>query len=296
MLICGSNRAAMSLAFRQVHSFRGSQFARLCPLGPPRHRGLAVVPFRQRCVVLGTVESRRTVLEGLRLMPPLMVGLGLLILAPVQVFKLQGCRPALAFVAYLATFGLGALRNAAAKRSRGNARVGSLERKKHGLPPLIAPLAILGLHWAAVWEGARHTGGGWITPLIAVGAVSSLGGACLNLAALSALGRNFASGGLSKAQAPESLVINGAYSFVRHPVYTSYIFLFAGCFMFLGAPFIALVAAAVGCTYYSYRATKEDTLLASIFGMEHAQYCASTRGQLLPHCGKLLDIWRQLLA
>eukprot|EP00929_Paragymnodinium_shiwhaense_P051866 TRINITY_DN26033_c0_g1_i3.p1 TRINITY_DN26033_c0_g1~~TRINITY_DN26033_c0_g1_i3.p1 ORF type:complete len:325 (+),score=0.91 TRINITY_DN26033_c0_g1_i3:163-1137(+) len=224
----------------------------------------------------GIAASRRK--KRASLFVSLTVGLFVLLLLPAQVFHLPGSRPYIAFVSYLGTFSFGALQNVT---SKGKQPQSSESSKKRGRPPVLAPLAIVSLHWLAVCEGAKALAGG-CSLATALGLCCIVFGSVLNVTSLARLGKNFAAGGLSKAAVPAALVTTGPYRFVRHPIYTSYLFIFGGCFLFLGAPICTLAGTLLGYMYYSKRASKEDELLSRTFPDEHPAYLEQTHGALLP--------------
>ena len=91
-------------------------------------------------------------------------------------------------------------------------------------------LSVWAAHWLGAWRGAR----GWINSreLFALRIAGTAIGAC----AAWTLGRAY-----DRVVTPESLVTTGPYRFVRHPIYTAYLCLFAGGLASLGSPLAVAV-------------------------------------------------------
>ena len=81
---------------------------------------------------------------------------------------------------------------------------------------------------------------------------------------------------------PESLVTSGVYRFVRHPIYTSYLLLFAGGLASLGSPLAIAVLLLSAWRFYKPRMASEDKILEEQFGDAWRNYAAATPSRLLP--------------
>ena len=74
----------------------------------------------------------------------------------------------------------------------------------------------------------------------------------------------------------------GPYRFVRHPIYTAYLFLFAGGLGSLGSPLAVCILAWAARRFYKPRMTSEDKILESEFGDAWRDYATKTPSRLLP--------------
>ena len=81
---------------------------------------------------------------------------------------------------------------------------------------------------------------------------------------------------------PESLVTTGPYRFVRHPIYTAYLCLFAGGLASLGSPLAIAVLFLSAWRFYVPRMASEDKILEEQFGDAWRNYAAATPSRLLP--------------
>ena len=132
-------------------------------------------------------------------------------------------------------------------------------------------LGVWAAHWIGAWRGAR----GWINSreLFALRLVGTIIGA----SAAWTLGRAY-----DRVVAPESLVTSGVYRFVRHPIYTAYLCLFAGGLGALGSPVAVAVLLLAAWRFYKPRMASEDKLLEEKFGDAWRDYAAKTPSRLLP--------------
>ncbi|KAI7840429.1 hypothetical protein COHA_005859 [Chlorella ohadii] len=163
-----------------------------------------------------------------------------------------------------------------AQRSSGGARLALL---------LFAAVLVPAGHWAAWWDSslahlaaaapkAAAAAASWVLP--AAGYSLMLAGWALNAAAAAALGKAY-----NRVVAPDELVTTGPYALVQHPIYTSYMLLFAGHALSLGSPAAAALLL-VGCLWYYRRRTRlEEAVLEDTFGGRYRQYRHST-GRFLP--------------
>ena len=132
-------------------------------------------------------------------------------------------------------------------------------------------LSVWAAHWIGAWRGAR----GWINAreLFALRITGTLIGA----SAAWTLGRAY-----DRVVTPESLVTTGPYRSVRHPIYTAYLFLFAGGLLSLGSPVSVAVLFLSAWRFYVPRMASEDKILESEFGDAWRNYAAATPSRLLP--------------
>ena len=82
------------------------------------------------------------------------------------------------------------------------------------------------------------------------------------------------------------LVRSGPYSLVRHPMYTSYLGLFAAAFLISQNWVIGLCGMAIIASLMTLRIGKEEAMLLEHFGYEYEQY-RQTTGMFLPLTHKL---------
>ena len=77
-------------------------------------------------------------------------------------------------------------------------------------------------------------------------------------------------------------VTTGPYRFVRHPIYTAYLCLFAGGLASLGSPLAIAVLLLSAWRFYKPRMASEDKILEEQFGDAWRNYAAKTPARLLP--------------
>ena len=77
------------------------------------------------------------------------------------------------------------------------------------------------------------------------------------------------------------LVISGAFSYVRHPLYAAFLFFFNLGFSLLLNNWIYLIWAFVLFPIWSVNVKSEEKLMRATFGKEYADYCEKT-GRFLP--------------
>ena len=132
-------------------------------------------------------------------------------------------------------------------------------------------LSVWAAHWIGAWRGAR----GWINSreLFALRLAGTAIGAC----AAWTLGRAY-----DRVVTPESLVTTGPYRFVRHPIYTGYLLLFAGGLASLGSPLAIAVLLLSAWRFYKPRMASEDKILEEQFGDAWRAYATATPSRLLP--------------
>ena len=77
-------------------------------------------------------------------------------------------------------------------------------------------------------------------------------------------------------------VTTGPYRYVRHPIYTAYLLLFAGGLGALGSPLAVAIMLFAAQRFYVPRMSAEDKNLESQFGDAWRNYAAATPSRLLP--------------
>ena len=82
-----------------------------------------------------------------------------------------------------------------------------------------------------------------------------------------------------------SLVTNGPYRIVRHPVYAAYVVIGLGLEVMLASP-AGLIVAAVAYGYYHLRTREEERWLVQTYP-DYATYRERVRGRLLPGIGSI---------
>ena len=132
-------------------------------------------------------------------------------------------------------------------------------------------LSVWAAHWIGAWRGVR----GWINSreLFAL----RIAGTAIGASAAWTLGRAY-----DRVVTPESLVTTGPYRFVRHPIYTGYLLLFAGGLASLGSPLAVAVLLLSAWRFYKPRMASEDKILEEQFGDAWRNYAAATPSRLLP--------------
>ena len=132
-------------------------------------------------------------------------------------------------------------------------------------------LSVWAAHWIGAWRGAR----GWINAreLFAL----RIAGTIIGGSAAWTLGRAY-----DRVVTPESLVTTGPYRFVRHPIYTGYLLLFAGGLASLGSPLAVAIMLFAARRFYVPRMASEDKILEEEFGDAWRDYATKTPSRLLP--------------
>ncbi|KAI8462291.1 MAG: hypothetical protein J3K34DRAFT_527857 [Monoraphidium minutum] len=219
----------------------------------------------------------------------LAAGLTGLILLPAALTPgaLASPRPWLLFAAYFTFFFGGSVRRVLrhgplAPRASDAQRAGAGGRA--ALAAFIAAMPLI--HWlplmrhhgalAALPPDAAAAHGG-LALYDLLGAALIAGAIKLNWSAAAALGAAY-----DRVVAPPRLVTEGPYALVQHPIYGSYMLLFAGyCLACHSAPFALLAAWACGL-YYTRRAGLERDVLRAAFGGAYDDYALRTPRRFIP--------------
>jgi protein-S-isoprenylcysteine O-methyltransferase Ste14 len=110
---------------------------------------------------------------------------------------------------------------------------------------------------APAWMTTPLVPAGWVSPLAAVGLLSSIFGAIISLTAIVWLGRS-----LGIVVSVREVVIGGPYRFVRHPIYLGYLFFFTGLLL-TACSFRILILVAATVVMLIWRARLEEGLLCA---------------------------------
>jgi protein-S-isoprenylcysteine O-methyltransferase Ste14 len=81
---------------------------------------------------------------------------------------------------------------------------------------------------------------------------------------------------------PIAVVQFGPYRWVRHPIYSSTMLLFATYFLALRAPLSLLFVVAVCLMYYAQKAKMEEDLMIETFGEKYLEYMGKVRYKFIP--------------
>jgi protein-S-isoprenylcysteine O-methyltransferase Ste14 len=136
---------------------------------------------------------------------------------------------------------------------------------------IVRAVGLLAAHIVAIYEFAQHESQVWLS-LIGIGTM--LLGLIVNRLAISALGKFW-----DKLVIKEDhrLITEGIYAHIRHPIYTSYILLFAGYATLFHAPISAMLFAVVLAIWYGSRISLEEAMLIEKFGDAYCEYCMRTK-------------------
>lgn len=85
-----------------------------------------------------------------------------------------------------------------------------------------------------------------------------------------------------KVVVPTAVVQFGPYRWVRHPIYSSTMLLFATYCVALRAPLSLLFVAAVCLFYYEQKAKLEEALMVETFGERYMEYATKVRYKFIP--------------
>eukprot|EP01018_Ginkgo_biloba_P003364 Gb_02332 [translate_table: standard] len=136
--------------------------------------------------------------------------------------------------------------------------------------------SVVGGHWLAAYESPPLylIPGGWnnILPLLVL-----FFAVALHYNATYYLGKYF-----DRLVVPQTVVVFGPYRWVRHPIYTSYMLLFAGYCIALRA-YCSLAFLVVACfLYYEQRTKLEEDMLVEAFGDMYTSYRKKVRRKYIP--------------
>lgn len=152
-----------------------------------------------------------------------------------------------------------------------------VQRSSGRLAGIIAISGLISVHWLALYEFSARVDGVSM-PLTTVSMTMISAAIVLSQVAIRTLGRFF---DRLTIQSDHHLVTDGVYGWIRHPIYTSYLLLFAGYCLLLhgGWSFAALIA--VSLIWFSSRISLEEEMLSEQFGDAYGRYRARTK-RLVP--------------
>jgi len=217
---------------------------------------------------------RATPLEAGRLLPALLVNLGILLVPAILTgsnLRSGGHE--------LGLFLLGASALCLADLAgQGHGAAADIAPGDRGVERLawVQGLSVLAAFWTGLAEnlgsGARSS-----AAMQAVGFLLMLGGALLRYSAIRSLGKDF----VTEIRFGPELVRRGVYDRVRHPSETGLLLSVAGSGLLLCSPALLCVFAFVLLPVVVRRTTIEERALAMAFGAEHDRYVQEA-GRFLP--------------
>lgn len=142
---------------------------------------------------------------------------------------------------------------------------------------LLFSVGVMVGHWLAAFEGPElhRIPGGWTNVLVWVLIVLTL---LMQYKSTFYLAKHS-----EKVVVPTTVVQFGPYRWVRHPLYSSTMLLFATYFVALRAPLSLLFIVAVCLLYYEQKAKLEEALMLETFGDRYTEYAAKVRYKLIPY-------------
>jgi protein-S-isoprenylcysteine O-methyltransferase Ste14 len=147
---------------------------------------------------------------------------------------------------------------------------------------VVTIVGLLGVHWLSLYtfslpSQVANTASNQFLVGIAIALI--FGAILVSQVAIKALGKFF---DRLAIKSDHQLVTDGIYSVVRHPIYTSYIFLFLGfCVMLQSLWGIGLLLV-VCAVWFGNRIDIEERMLEERFGNEYQLYCQTTN-RLFPY-------------
>jgi protein-S-isoprenylcysteine O-methyltransferase Ste14 len=154
---------------------------------------------------------------------------------------------------------------------------------------LITVVGLVGVHWLAIYTFATQDRVADIVTdryVVRIDRLYSIAGLMLIVAAIivsqvaiKTLGKFF---DRLTIKSDHRLVTEGIYSYVRHPIYTSYILLFIGFCVMLQSVWGLGLLIAVCAVWFGNRIGIEEQMLAGEFGEEYQVYCQTTK-RLFPY-------------
>jgi protein-S-isoprenylcysteine O-methyltransferase Ste14 len=147
---------------------------------------------------------------------------------------------------------------------------------------IVTIVGLLGVHWLTIYTFATQD----LSSNTVIDRALSIGGLILIVTAMivsqiaiKTLGKFF---DRLTIKTDHQLVTEGIYSYVRHPIYTSYILLFLGfCTMLQSLWGLALLLA-VCIVWFGNRIGIEEQMLTGEFGEKYQAYCQTTK-RLFPY-------------
>lgn len=147
------------------------------------------------------------------------------------------------------------------------------------LASVLTVIGLLGVHWLAIVEFAHADRAVANLALDGLALVLLVAAIVTSQIAIRSLGQFF---DRLTIKENHSLVTEGIYAVVRHPIYTSYILLFAGYCAMLHSPLAFGLLVVVCCIWFGSRIPLEEAMLERRFGEEYRLYCRQTN-RLFPY-------------
>jgi protein-S-isoprenylcysteine O-methyltransferase Ste14 len=147
---------------------------------------------------------------------------------------------------------------------------------------LVTIISLVGVHWLAIYTFSVRGASLDLTLdrlLIAIAMMLVLASIIVSQVAIRTLGKFF---DRLTIKSDHQLVTDGIYSLVRHPIYTSYILLFAGFCTMLQSLWGFGLLLAVCIVWFGNRIGIEERMLSDRFGDEYQHYCQQTK-RLFPY-------------
>jgi protein-S-isoprenylcysteine O-methyltransferase Ste14 len=152
---------------------------------------------------------------------------------------------------------------------------------KSASPFAIALFTILGIHWLAIYDFSlcQTIDRDLLSMVLAiVGSLTIAIGISINQFAIKTLGQFFDP---LTIKPQHQLISTGIYSFIRHPIYLSYILLFAGFCITLGSLISLVIVLIASAIAFGNRINIEEKMLVEQFGDRYHEYQQKTK-KLLP--------------
>ncbi len=147
---------------------------------------------------------------------------------------------------------------------------------------LVTVIGLLGVHWLSIYTFANHSIN--LTTLanrasIAIAILLVIAAIIVSQIAIRTLGKFF---DRLIIKSDHQLVTEGIYGSVRHPIYTSYIFLFVGFCVMLQSLWGFGLLLAICTVWFGNRIGIEERMLSERFGDKYQDYCQQTK-RLFPY-------------
>ena len=147
---------------------------------------------------------------------------------------------------------------------------------------LVTVVGLLGVHWLSLYtfslqDRVLNTVVGQCLTAIAIALICAA--ILVSQIAIKTLGKFF---DRLTIKLDHQLVTDGIYSFIRHPIYTSYILLFLGFCVMLQSLWGLGLLLAVCLVWFGNRIAIEERMLEERFGDEYQSYCQRTK-RLFPY-------------
>lgn len=151
------------------------------------------------------------------------------------------------------------------------------QAKSGRLASIITITSLIGFHWLTIYTFSRqnhqfHSTTNQYLTLIGISLVCVA--IIISQIAIRTLGKFF---DRLIIKTDHQLVTEGIYSFIRHPIYTSYILLFLGFCLILPSLSGFALCLVTCIVWFSNRISIEEQMLKEKFGEEYLSYCQQTK-------------------